>query len=777
MDWRRASFVHSSGPSYIHPSMKWLITLVASLAWNLQPHAQASLALDYTPLRCQGPIPKDFITGAMEQFALEQEDLEAEKAGKANKKEKKFLLSGSYMMSRLLTSGQVLFGDDLTLYCNRVMQRVLHANPGLKHQVRVYVVKSSEVNAFATDQGIIFVTVGLLAKLDNEAELAFILAHELVHHVKKHSIDIYFEKQDIARGRGDYSQYSVEDRIMQGSIYNKEKEKEADLEGQKYFSNTPYSRSAPFGAMTLLEYSHVPFADSVFDLSFFEHGGLRFPDLYHLDTIQEVVGQADEEGETHPSIIERRAYLREKLKADTVGGELFVNAESEFNRVRETARFELCRLHLLEQDYGRAIYTCFLLLQVYPDNKYLNVCMVKGLTGLAAYATDNDERDVLPVTSRVEGEMQRLYFLLNTLTENGITITALVNNYRLHEQYPDDSEVKGLYYNSIRSLAENYKSLDVFAKELPVDFQAIIDSILPPEDKGKVKKYGTNPYEAKKVSVKTSLTRLERKDIEERFLKYALVEMLVDEEFRDRFADEREKVEEDAADEELYDSDYMAWLEKHADERREATLRKSRGYHLGIDSLIFISPEYIYLQPGLRSPFSISKSIENKTELLRQVQTFSASNGLEAEVIDASIMKSSDSERFNDLAVLSVWFDEVLEQDDRNIIPANQFEVDSLTEKYGANYACWLAVIRTKDQYARVLRWLNFMGIATGPYVPFFFYKLITPRSEYTTIALLYDLRTGEEVATFYTNQRLRYNPGAPAAALYDILWQIKTPE
>jgi hypothetical protein len=756
--------------------MKLLVILV--LTWALAHGVKGqSFDMDYSPLRCSGPIPKDFIAGAMEQFALDQEELEAQKAGKATNKEKKFLLSGSYAMSRLLTSGRVLFGDPLTEYCNKVMGIVLESNPGVKHNVRVYVVKSSEVNAFATDEGIIFVTVGLLSKLDNESQLAFILCHELVHHVKKHSIDIFFEKQEIDQGRGEYKRYSVEDRIMRSSIYNKEKEKEADLEGYRYFSRTPYSKAAPLEAMTLLEYAHVPFADSVFSVSFLEFGGLRFPDLYQLDSIQPVEGTADEEGETHPSISERRSYLESKVTDDTIGGSLFLVSQGEFNRVRETARFELCRLHLLDLDYGRTIYTCFLLLQQYPENKYLKVTLAKGLTGLSTYATGNDERDVLTTTSRVEGEMQRLYFLLNTLTEDGIAITAVVNNYRLVQQYKADAEVKRLYHNSVRELAENFNTLDEFARELPADFESIIDSIQPPEDKGKVKKGAFNPYEGKVVSVKTSLTRTERKEIEQQFLKYALTEPLRDEGFVDWFVDYRREIEEQEADDQLRESDYRSWLLKHKEELAEDRKAEVSGRRLGIDSLLIVSPEYIFLRPGLKSPFSISQSIEHKNVLVTQLEAYGNRCGLSATVLDASSMKSSETEEFNDLGVLNDWFDEVLERHDNRVMPGNQSEVDALSERYDVNYACWIAVIRSKDQYAGILKWLNIMGIASGPYIPYFLYKLVVPRMQYTTIALLYDLRSGEEVAVYHTTQRLRYNPGAPSAALYDLLWQIKTPK
>lgn len=50
------------------------------------------------------------------------------------------------------------------------------------------VVVSDAVNAFATPGGFIYVTTGLLEEADNQAQLASVIAHEIGHINKKHSI-------------------------------------------------------------------------------------------------------------------------------------------------------------------------------------------------------------------------------------------------------------------------------------------------------------------------------------------------------------------------------------------------------------------------------------------------------------------------------------------------------------------------------------------------------------------------------------------------------------
>ncbi len=59
--------------------------------------------------------------------------------------------------------------------------------PGLPY--RFHVIASSELNAFALPGGQIFVTTAALKAMQNEAELAGVLAHEVTHVAHRHGID------------------------------------------------------------------------------------------------------------------------------------------------------------------------------------------------------------------------------------------------------------------------------------------------------------------------------------------------------------------------------------------------------------------------------------------------------------------------------------------------------------------------------------------------------------------------------------------------------------
>jgi predicted Zn-dependent protease len=75
----------------------------------------------------------------------------------------------------------------VTSYLNGICQRLgrLSHRPDLNYQLRVLDV--AVVNAFAAPGGYVYFTRGILATLDNEAELAGIMGHEIGHIAARHS--------------------------------------------------------------------------------------------------------------------------------------------------------------------------------------------------------------------------------------------------------------------------------------------------------------------------------------------------------------------------------------------------------------------------------------------------------------------------------------------------------------------------------------------------------------------------------------------------------------
>ena len=90
-------------------------------------------------------------------------------------------------MDRILSNGVVFYGNKINKYVEKVADELLKDNLTLRKELSFYIVKTSEINAFATDRGEIFITIGLLAQIENEAQLAFVLSHEIIHYKNKHA--------------------------------------------------------------------------------------------------------------------------------------------------------------------------------------------------------------------------------------------------------------------------------------------------------------------------------------------------------------------------------------------------------------------------------------------------------------------------------------------------------------------------------------------------------------------------------------------------------------
>lgn len=98
--------------------------------------------------------------------------------------EEKRLWNQAYEFDDLMRrSGFVIKEDAFTAYMQAIADRLY---PDLKGTVRVRLVKSPFLNAFALPNGSIYVNQGLAARFENEAQLATVLSHEIAHFALRH---------------------------------------------------------------------------------------------------------------------------------------------------------------------------------------------------------------------------------------------------------------------------------------------------------------------------------------------------------------------------------------------------------------------------------------------------------------------------------------------------------------------------------------------------------------------------------------------------------------
>jgi predicted Zn-dependent protease len=95
---------------------------------------------------------------------------------------------GAKLTSGLLGAAPLVDDPQLQRYVNDVGYWVAAQSKRKKLPWRFGVIQSQGINAFAAPGGYIVVTLGLYQLLENEAQLAAVLAHEIAHVVRKHHL-------------------------------------------------------------------------------------------------------------------------------------------------------------------------------------------------------------------------------------------------------------------------------------------------------------------------------------------------------------------------------------------------------------------------------------------------------------------------------------------------------------------------------------------------------------------------------------------------------------
>jgi predicted Zn-dependent protease len=153
----------------------------------------------------------------------------------------------------------------LQAYVQRVGEKLaVHSHrPGLVY--RFTVLDSSQVNAFALPGGYIYITRGILAYLNSEAELAAVLGHELGHVTARHSVRQYSAAMAAGVGASILGAVVPELGSQVGrqlldiigntllSGYGREHELESDRLGAEYLARAGYDPDAMIGVVGILK--------------------------------------------------------------------------------------------------------------------------------------------------------------------------------------------------------------------------------------------------------------------------------------------------------------------------------------------------------------------------------------------------------------------------------------------------------------------------------------------------------------------------------------------
>jgi Zn-dependent protease with chaperone function len=295
--------------------------------------------------------------------------------------------------------------DELTDYLHRVLQKVIRFNPQIKGDISIYAFRSSVPNAFTFWDGTIGVTLGLLARMENEDELAFVICHELAHYYAQHvdkriaeiariNYDPQIEKEIKSIRSDQFEKYSKLKKLFKDlglslSHHNRGEEFQADSIGLTFMLRTDYRPQASLRLMEILDSANAPRYKKLIDIrkAFtltkypFKEAWLDYQKsvMYHK-TGDEDFGDSDTV-RTHPDCKRRIVALKEILRANQLSTERIpLNTDATIRSIATRSEFEMVDTENHYKHYGKSLFYALALLQKYPGNFYLTGMVGRNLS-------------------------------------------------------------------------------------------------------------------------------------------------------------------------------------------------------------------------------------------------------------------------------------------------------------------------------------------------------------------------------------------------------------
>ena len=241
-------------------------------------------------------------------------------------------------------SGLLYQDAEIENYLNQVAEKLQTNSISADISFQIKVIKDPKLNAFALPNGVIYIHTGILARMENEAQLAALLAHEMTHCTHRHSLKTLRNIKDRTQAKSATIRELAQLLGITGSIasingYTRELETEADRVGLDLAVKANYDPNEVLKLFELLKLEN-------------EIEGVEEP--YFLGT--------------HPKVQQRienvNRWLAEKNRGKIKGSKNTIKFQSRMSRLM----LENARLDLRQGKFFIAQSTVKKYLSVNPDD-------------------------------------------------------------------------------------------------------------------------------------------------------------------------------------------------------------------------------------------------------------------------------------------------------------------------------------------------------------------------------------------------------------------------
>lgn len=359
-------------------------------------------------------------------------------------------------------------------YLQSIVQKIISANAELKKtDARIVFSRDWWPNAYSMGEGTIAINAGLMVFLDNEAELVFVLCHELAHYyldhttkaIKKYVETVNSEAFQKELKRLAKTEFGVNKQLEELSKsfafgsrrHSRENEAAADRLAFSFMKKTGYDCNAIKTGLELLDkvddslvYKPLAlqqvfhFNEYPFKKKWIQKESSIFSQLDENDS--PLSGKEKDSLKTHPDCTKRISLLTDSLQALSVKGEKFLVNEKLFKQLKKDFFIEMTEQCYRDKNLSRNLYYSLLLLQSQENIPVAVYSVSRCLNQIYDYQKDHK------LGSKIDTENK-------SYPEEYNNLLRMLGRLRL-------DEIANLNYNFCRQYVSQMKGYEGFEEQM-----------------------------------------------------------------------------------------------------------------------------------------------------------------------------------------------------------------------------------------------------------------------------------------------------------------------
>lgn len=340
-----------------------------------------------------------------------------------------------------------VFKSDFDAVIKSLVERLRKNNPKIPQDLKILIARDNTPNAYCLADGTFVINMGLYNWMDNEAQVAGVISHELGHKIEDHTLKSVLntvEQNELDKstvqnikettdqrslGRNEKAFDVLKNRIYKKGMEKRKLEMQADYLGYVIFKTSDFKKNEFINGLQKLQTFDtisprelkMETYKRLFDLpkQAFKEKWMKKEDfsLYNYNFYKEKLNK--DSLASHPEMTKRIEMLKKTFPELNTSVEPEKPSEA-YLALKKTARMEILPNYFHSEDYGLGIYVAMQFLQDGEEEKYykswLGKCFSKIYEARKNYNL-NRYLDRVEPKNQSESYQQFLNFMWNLSLE------------------------------------------------------------------------------------------------------------------------------------------------------------------------------------------------------------------------------------------------------------------------------------------------------------------------------------------------------------------------